>query len=183
MRFSGCLICLGWGGRMDLGLWARRSIGFVCINDNPDRQPEKGRRVCNFVAHAVCKQPTPAQTKQQRLIAPSRPTAKPISGCLNHLMQPENHNGTATVRHQMVLFNKTLLIAKMSASRRRTIGCRFGKGFSLKCPVGCAILLRTLFANNPTTRKQNGNGASPKAIQPPNSFSSCLNHLMQPENR
>ncbi|WP_369585644.1 hypothetical protein [Kingella oralis] len=107
----------------------------------------------------------------------------PFSGCRNRLMQPENHNGTATARHQMVLFNKTLLIAKMSASRRRTIGCRFGKGFSLKCPVGCATLLRTLFANNPTTRKQNGNGASPKAIQPPNSFSSCLNHLMQPENR
>ena len=155
MRFSGCLNCLGWGERMGLGLWARRSIGFVCINDNPDRQPENGRRVCNFVAHAVCKQPTPAQTKQQRLIAPSRPTAKPISGCLNHLMQPENHNGTATARRQMVLFNRALLIAKMSASRQRTIGCRFGKGFSLKCPVGCVQLCcaRCLQTTQPRVNK------------------------------
>jgi len=83
--------------------------------------------VCNFVAHAVCKQPTPAQPKRQRFIAQSRTTAKPISGCLNRLMQPENHNGAATAHRQMVLFNKTLLIAKMSASRRRSIGCRFVK--------------------------------------------------------
>ena len=170
MRFSGCLNCLGWGERMGLGLWARRSIGFVCINDNPDRQPENGRRVCNFVAHAVCKQPTPAQTKQQRLIAPSRPTAKPISGCRNRLMQPENHNGTATARRQMVLFNRALLIAKMSANHQRAIGCRFGKGFSLKRSAGCATLLCTPFANNPTSRNQNGNGSSPKAAQPLNLF-------------
>nr|WP_314227724.1 hypothetical protein [uncultured Kingella sp.] len=38
-------------------------------------------------------------------------STKPFSGC---------HNGAATVRRQM-LFNKALLIAKMSASRRRSI--------------------------------------------------------------
>ena len=60
------------------------------------------------------------------------------------LRQPENeiHDGAATARRQMCI-QWTLLVGKMSASRRRAIGYRFGKGFRLPFAVQSKGSLKT----------------------------------------
>jgi len=71
--------------------------------------------------------PTPRKQTDTGVSLQAAQPPNPFSDRLNRLMQPENHNGTATARRQMVLFNRALLIAKMSANHQRAIGCRFVK--------------------------------------------------------